>query len=106
AIYAEQIAPSLRAEQTLLFAHGFAIYYRTIVPQKDVDVVMVAPKGLGPMVRREFARARRAGFDRSSSKSQQARQTNGVGVGKGNRMHACRRNGDDFSRGDGDRSFW
>lgn len=58
AIYAEQIAPSLRAEQTLLFAHGFAIYYRTIVPQKDVDVVMVAPKGLGPMVRREFVRGR------------------------------------------------
>jgi len=58
AIYAEQIAPSLRAGQTLLFAHGFAIYYRTIVPQKDVDVVMVAPKGLGPMVRREFVRGR------------------------------------------------
>ena len=107
AIYAEQIAPSLRAEQTLLFAHGFAIYYRTIVPQKDVDVVMMAPKGLGPMgAPGVCARARRAGFDRSSSKSQQARQTNGVGVGKGNRMHACRRNGDDFSRGDGDRSFW
>jgi ketol-acid reductoisomerase len=58
AIYAEQIAPNLRAGQTLLFAHGFAIYYRTIVPQKDVDVVMVAPKGLGPMVRREFVRGR------------------------------------------------
>jgi ketol-acid reductoisomerase len=60
AIYAEQIAPSLRAGQTLLFAHGFAIYYRTIVPQNDVDVVMVAPKGLGPMVRREFLRGRGA----------------------------------------------
>jgi ketol-acid reductoisomerase len=58
AIYAEQIAPSLRAGQALLFAHGFAIYYRSIVPQKDVDVVMVAPKGLGPMVRREFVRRR------------------------------------------------
>ena len=55
-IYAQQIAPSLRPGQTLLFAHGFAIYYRTIVPRKDVDVVMVAPKGLGPMVRREFVR--------------------------------------------------
>jgi len=58
AIYAEQIAPRLRAGQTLLFAHGFAIYYRTIIPPKDVDVVMVAPKGLGPMVRREFLRGR------------------------------------------------
>jgi ketol-acid reductoisomerase len=60
AIYAEQIAPNLRPRQTLLFAHGFAIYYRTIVPPKDVDVVMVAPKGLGPMVRREFLRGRGA----------------------------------------------
>ncbi len=60
AIYAEQIAPNLRPRQTLLFAHGFAIYYGTIVPRKDVDVVMVAPKGLGPMVRREFLRGRGA----------------------------------------------
>jgi len=60
AIYAEQIAPGLRPGQTLLFAHGFAIYYRTIIPRKDVDVVMVAPKGLGPMVRREFLRGRGA----------------------------------------------
>lgn len=59
-IYKKQIAPSLRAGQTLLFAHGFAIYYRTLVPRKDVDVVMVAPKGLGPMVRREFQRGRGA----------------------------------------------
>jgi ketol-acid reductoisomerase len=60
AIYAEEIAPYLRPRQTLLFAHGFAIFYRTIVPRKDVDVVMVAPKGLGPMVRREFLRGRGA----------------------------------------------
>src|SRR5438094_6915700 len=58
AIYAEQIAPNLRSGRTLLFAHGFAIHYSTIVPPKDVDVVMVAPKGLGPMVRREFLRGR------------------------------------------------
>src|SRR5207245_2611463 len=57
-IYREQIAPNLRPGQTLLFAHGFAIYYRTIVPRKDADVVMVAPKALGPMVRREFVRGR------------------------------------------------
>jgi len=58
AVYKKEIAPNLRAGQTLLFAHGFAIYYRTIVPRKDVDVVMVAPKGLGPMVRSEFANGR------------------------------------------------
>src|SRR5437773_4596839 len=58
AVYKKEIAPNLRAGQTLLFAHGFAIYYRTIVPRKDVDVVMVAPKGLGPMVRSEFVGGR------------------------------------------------
>jgi ketol-acid reductoisomerase len=58
AVYKKEIAPNLRAGQTLLFAHGFAIFYRTIVPQEDVDVVMVAPKGLGPMVRSEFVNGR------------------------------------------------
>jgi ketol-acid reductoisomerase len=57
-IFAAQIRPNLRQNQTLLFAHGFAIHYRTIVPPRDIDVVMVAPKGLGPMVRREFRRGR------------------------------------------------
>jgi ketol-acid reductoisomerase len=59
-VYSTQIAPSLQPGQTLLFAHGFAIHYRTIVPRRDVDVIMVAPKGLGPMVRREFLRGRGA----------------------------------------------
>ena len=59
-VYKAEIAPSLRAGQTLLFAHGFAIYYRTLLPPNDVDVVLVAPKGLGPMVRREFVRGRGA----------------------------------------------
>src|SRR5437868_5107576 len=57
-VYKKEIAPHLRAGQTLVVAHGFAIHYRTIVPRKDVDVVMVAPKGLGPMVRREFTQGR------------------------------------------------
>ncbi len=60
AIYEKEIAPFLSAGKTLLFAHGFAIFYRTIVPPKDVDVIMVAPKGLGPMVRREFVHGRGA----------------------------------------------
>ena len=58
AIFKREISPFLRADQTLLFAHGFAILYRTIVPPEDVDVIMVAPKGLGPMVRREFVAGR------------------------------------------------
>jgi ketol-acid reductoisomerase len=57
-VYKTEIASYLRADQTLLFAHGFAIHYRTILPPNDVDVILVAPKGLGPMVRREFVRGR------------------------------------------------
>jgi ketol-acid reductoisomerase len=53
-VYRADIAPHLRPGQTLLFAHGFAIHYRTIIPPNDVNVVMVAPKGLGPMVRTQF----------------------------------------------------
>ncbi|MDQ6764624.1 MAG: ketol-acid reductoisomerase [Verrucomicrobiota bacterium] len=60
AIYRECIEPHLQAGRTLLFAHGFAIFYRTIVPPDDIDVIMVAPKGLGPMVRREFVAGRGA----------------------------------------------
>ena len=58
AIYQQQIAPSLTSGKTLLFAHGFAIHYRTIVPPNDVDVIMVAPNAVGPMVRREFIAGR------------------------------------------------
>lgn len=57
-IYKSEIAPNLHENQTLLFAHGFAIFYRTIRPPKNVDVIMVAPLGLGEMVRREFKQSR------------------------------------------------
>jgi ketol-acid reductoisomerase len=57
-VFAREIAGSLRRGQTLVLAHGFAILYRTVVPPKNLDVVLVAPKGLGPMVRREFVRGR------------------------------------------------
>ncbi len=57
-VYEKAIAPQLRTGQTLLFAHGFAIFYREIVPPKNVDVVLVAPNSVGPMVRREFLAGR------------------------------------------------
>jgi ketol-acid reductoisomerase len=53
-VFEREIAPNLRQNQTILFAHGFAILYRTIRPAKNLDVIMVAPLGLGRMVRREF----------------------------------------------------
>jgi ketol-acid reductoisomerase len=57
-VYKTDVAPNLRAGQTLLFAHGFAVHYRTIRLSKALDVIMVAPKGLGPMMRREFMAGR------------------------------------------------
>ena len=53
-VYQEEILPNLTAGKTLVFGHGFNIHYNQIVPPKDVDVVMIAPKGPGHLVRREF----------------------------------------------------
>jgi len=53
-VYKEQIAPGLAAGNTLMFAHGFNIHFKTIVPPEDVDVVMVAPKAPGHTVREQF----------------------------------------------------
>ncbi|HIE32814.1 ketol-acid reductoisomerase [Thermosulfurimonas dismutans] len=55
-IYKEAIEPNLSAGKMLMFAHGFNIHFGQIVPPKDVDVTMVAPKGPGHLVRREFER--------------------------------------------------
>src|SRR5690348_10399163 len=52
--YAKDIAPNLTKGKTLLFSHGFSIHFKTIVPPKDVDVILVAPKGPGHIVRRQY----------------------------------------------------
>ncbi len=54
AAYKQDVAPNLTKGKTLLFSHGFAIHFKTIVPPKDVDVILVAPKGPGHIVRRQF----------------------------------------------------
>jgi ketol-acid reductoisomerase len=53
-IYSESVAPNLKANDILAFAHGFNIHFEFITPPKDVDVIMVAPKGPGHMVRRVY----------------------------------------------------
>ena len=53
-IYSDSIAPHLREGQALLFSHGFNIHYKLIAPPSDVDVILVAPKGQGHGVRREY----------------------------------------------------
>ena len=54
ALYEESIKPHLTAGKMLMFAHGFSIHFGQIVPPKDVDVVMIAPKGPGHTVRSEY----------------------------------------------------
>lgn len=54
ALYNESIKPNLEAGNTLMFAHGFAIHFGQIIPPKDVNVVMIAPKGPGHTVRSQY----------------------------------------------------
>jgi ketol-acid reductoisomerase len=56
ALYRKDIAHTMKAGRTLLFSHGFNIHYGQIIPPKKVDVVMVAPKGPGHLVRSEYVR--------------------------------------------------
>ncbi|OHY31966.1 ketol-acid reductoisomerase [Cylindrospermopsis raciborskii CS-508] len=53
-IYTNEILPNLEAGNILAFAHGFNIHFGQIVPPGDVDVIMVAPKGPGHLVRRTY----------------------------------------------------
>src|SRR5512137_429077 len=53
-LFEEDVKPHLKKGKTLLFSHGFNIHYGQIVPPKEIDVVMIAPKGPGHLVRREF----------------------------------------------------
>jgi len=53
-IYEAEIAPNLSAGKTLMFAHGFAIHFKTITPPANVDVSMIAPKAPGHRVREVF----------------------------------------------------
>ncbi len=54
AAYKKDIEPNLTKGKTLLFSHGFSIHFKTIVPPKNVNVILVAPKGPGHIVRRQF----------------------------------------------------
>lgn len=57
-VWKETIAPKAKKGSALLFAHGFTIHYGRVQPREDMDVVLVAPKGPGDLVRREFVRGR------------------------------------------------
>ena len=55
-LYREDISRFMKPGKTLLFSHGFNIHYSQIVPPPEVDVIMIAPKGPGHLVRSEYVR--------------------------------------------------
>ena len=57
AVY-ESVEKSLKKGSTLLFAHGFNIHFKQIKPRKDLDVSLIAPKGPGDLVRRQYQQGR------------------------------------------------
>jgi ketol-acid reductoisomerase len=58
AIYKNEVAPNLKTGAMLLFSHGFNIHYGQITPPANIDVTMVAPKGPGNLVRRQYEAGR------------------------------------------------
>ncbi len=54
AAYLKDIEPNLAKGKTLVFSHGFSIHFKTIIPPKNVNIIMVAPKGPGHTVRRQY----------------------------------------------------
>ena len=57
-VYENDILPHLQGSNVLAFAHGFNIHYNQIVPPKDIDVIMIAPKSPGHILRRQFMEGR------------------------------------------------
>jgi ketol-acid reductoisomerase len=54
----KDIEPNLKKGATLLFAHGFNIHYKLVQPRADLDVILIAPKGPGDLVRRQYEQGR------------------------------------------------
>jgi len=53
-VYHDDIEPNLQPGNALAFAHGFNIHYNQIIPPENIDVIMIAPKGPGHLVRRQY----------------------------------------------------
>lgn len=87
-IYRSEVAAHLRPGQALGFIHGFAVRYGAVQPPRDVDVVMIAPKGPGPLVRDAFVRggglaAIMAVHQDATGRARQTALAWGAGIGAG-----------------------
>jgi len=87
-VYDESIAPYLTSSKTLMFAHGFTIHFKMIVPPADVDVCMIAPKAPGHRMREIFTRdmgvpSLIAVYQDPSGHAMETALAYGIGVGSG-----------------------
>jgi ketol-acid reductoisomerase len=85
-VYKNDILPNLGKGKTLIFSHGLAVHFKLIKPHKDIDVIMVAPKGPGHMVRRLYVEGKGmpalvAVFQNKSGKAKQAALAWAKGIG-------------------------
>ena len=103
-VYKSEIEPNLKAGKTLVFSHGFNIHFGQIVPPKDVDVIMIAPKGPGHLVRRVYDRGRGVPVpDRHPAGRDRQGQGDRAGLCEGHRRHPRRRHRDHLRGRDRDR---
>ncbi len=105
-VYEESIKDNLKDGDALFFGHGLNIRFDFIKPPAGVDVCMVAPKGPGHLVRRQYEEGRGVPclVGRGTGCDGQRFGARAV-VREGHRRHACRRHQDDVHRGDRDRSL-
>ncbi len=87
-IYKEQIEKHMKPGNVLMFAHGFNIHFNQIVPAKDLDVIMVAPKGPGHTVRSQYVEGKGvpsliAVFQDASGKAKEYALAYASGIGAG-----------------------
>ncbi len=102
----QQIAPVLKSGATVLFAHGFNIHFKQIKPSRNLDVVLIAPKGPGGLVRRQYQQGAQGGAVSAGRGAgcHRPRARQGAGLCRWHRWHTrwCAR--DQLRRGDRDRS--
>ena len=102
-IYNKQVAPYMTEGKALAFAHGFNIHFKTITAPKNVDVIMIAPKGPGHIVRRLYTEGEGCPSRSVSSRTSPARRRTSLGIRFRHRCRPCRHPRDHLQGGDRDR---
>ncbi|MDR1133077.1 MAG: ketol-acid reductoisomerase [Synergistaceae bacterium] len=87
-IYSGEVAPNMKEGAALAFAHGFAVHFGQVVPPKENDVFMIAPKGPGHIVRRMYTEGKgvpalMAVFRNASGRARDVALAYGAGIGAG-----------------------